>query len=693
MSIAEVSRGKLGRRHYILVVHGIGEQKVNQTTTPVVHRFAEVRQNKAQGHFKNLIPSYLSAQSVRQGRAGHGWSEFEGIPVDPKHPTGNFDGTSAAESSGLNFRFVDLHWQHILQRHQALYSSPIEEWVPALLARTEDRKMTPAGWTPEWTLPLLRSIVNVAIPIHQLLAFKYSSLSKTIFDDFLGDVHLYGDYARTRGKAVRHFHVILDEIMLQDFIDWCRRDRQRIHVLAQEGKTTEPSPYLPPRFTIIAHSLGSIMSFDALVYAHAKEEIRRTQGTARNTGSSLPFLGYTYAVEAEEKSWASIVKQLKELEENNGLAPYKENFSPSIDALVKRTSAPEIPLLTWIGQVKDFITIGSPIDKYHVMWWQQYLHMGLRKSNLKPPAAWSLGINDWLNPPQEQINHYNFCDEQDPVGHHLDVARGTVNYRKIFNPDPVSERDVVFRRYAKPGVAHNVYWEDKELFKGFIEKIIDGGNVGSYFLREDFRDGKRALKQALLWAYFRIPFIAAMITGAIAIYALFGDVTLYRIAAGVGAILLWTQPNLLAAYRDEARPEEFDDTRLWQRIKTLWIVGKLRLKKGILARVVSGMVEWRRILLKLSEGIQTRPDDVNERVAFQTGDSKGWTFWWRFSLRVIAAMILAYLLFRQLPADRAWQQFSGWTRATLSALILTLSYIAVLLYVAYEFVMAKYFRT
>jgi len=28
-------------RHYVIVVHGIGDQKLNGTTTPVVHRFAE----------------------------------------------------------------------------------------------------------------------------------------------------------------------------------------------------------------------------------------------------------------------------------------------------------------------------------------------------------------------------------------------------------------------------------------------------------------------------------------------------------------------------------------------------------------------------------------------------------------------------------------------------------------------------
>ncbi len=72
------------RRHYIIVVHGIGEQKLNETTTPLIHRFAEERNKKSAGFYKNLLPSYLSAQAVRGVEdKGHGWSEFDGIPVDP----------------------------------------------------------------------------------------------------------------------------------------------------------------------------------------------------------------------------------------------------------------------------------------------------------------------------------------------------------------------------------------------------------------------------------------------------------------------------------------------------------------------------------------------------------------------------------------------------------------------------------
>ncbi len=246
-------------RHYIVVVHGIGEQKLNETTTPVVHRFAEVRQEKTQGHYKNLLPSYLSAQSVKQGGKGHGWSEFNGIPVAPpdkgQGERNKFDGT--LDSSGQNFRFVDIAWQHILKRHQEHYASPVEQWAPALLARLTnhppkgtDENGEEKDWLLPWALPVLKSVVTVALQAKKALAFKYSDLVKRIFDDFLGDIHLYGDYSRTRGKAVRHFHVILDEIMLRDFIEFCRNDLERIEEEKNNGKDVKPRPYHPPEFTV-----------------------------------------------------------------------------------------------------------------------------------------------------------------------------------------------------------------------------------------------------------------------------------------------------------------------------------------------------------------------------------------------------------------------------------------------------------
>ncbi|MEE9187229.1 MAG: hypothetical protein V3U10_04245 [Bacteroidota bacterium] len=600
-------------RRYVIVVHGIGEQKANETATEVVHRFAEVRQRKPGGYFKNLLPSYLSAQSVRRGGTGHGWSEFAGIPgVDPGKATDEFDGRPATETAGLNFRFVDLRWAHILQRHQERYASSVDKWAKALLDRIDKKKeKLPENWIAPWVSPLLNSLVGTLLPIKRLLSLRYPDLAKRIFDDFLGDVHLYGDYARTRGRAVRHFHVILDEIHLRDFIDWCDHD------------TGQDNPYQPPEYTIIAHSLGSVLSFDALVYAHAKDKVRESVASADHPCPSLPFPGYTFDREVERDAWIELVGQLaKKLG-----SPTSEEFNEKVDSWVENKNwkaieeevkknekyrefkkrehcpqftvePPKIPLLLWRKHVKNFITLGSPIDKYHVLWYQNYLHMGLKTKGGDFVEEW-WGTNessgDWLDVPGE-IVHYNLCDEQDPVGHHLDVAQRSENYGKIFDKQSMPDRDVVFRRYAVPGVAHVKYWQDGDLFDGIIKEVIDKKETGRFTLKK-FRDSESVYRKALTWAYFRIPFAAAMITGLLLSYGYLGwrssGFRIDYLVAILAALLLWTCPRPTEGYAAEARPEEKEKGFFWER----W-----RFRRSVFAHFLAGAVEWRRILTDKSEG-------------------------------------------------------------------------------------------
>ena len=623
--------GKMHPRHYVIVVHGIGEQKENETATAVVHRFAEARHPEEGIQYENLLPSYLSAQSIRRGGMGHGWSEFKGIPVLPGPNTKKFDGSPATETSGQNFRFVDLHWARILQRHQKYYASPVERWAPALLDRfKEEKNIAPKGWLPPWAEPLLESMVGTLLPIKRLLALWKPKLAKRIFDDFLGDVHLYGDYARTRGRAVRHFHVILDEIFLRDFIDWCHRDEK------------QQNPYQPPVFTIIAHSLGTVLSFDALVYAHAKREVREMYASSQHSCPSLPFPGYTFYRKAERDAWEYLLGRLSPAKANdpeeNKTRQMTRNRLPEFEGLVGRETADliqkqlaeiesnkpgskpdteiyKIPLLLWRNQVKRFISLGSPIDKYHALWFQNYLHMGLNTKDGIPPAnavdfTWwtkQKGTPDsWLDPATPRIVHYNLCDEQDPVGHHLDLAQASENYKKVFDTTStcVAHRDVVFRRYAVPGVAHVKYWEDRELFQGILSEVIDPARgsgkktVSGYFADPGFRLGDgTTYKKALVWAYFRIPFAAAMITGLLLTYGVVGwahgGFSIAYLAAILAAVLLWTAPRPIKEYETEARPGPAKKPRRW------------KFKRSILAHLVAGMVEWRRILTRKSEGQST----------------------------------------------------------------------------------------
>lgn len=54
-------------RHYIIVVHGIGDQAENITPVEVIHRFAEVRSGTPQQvQYQALLPANVSSLSVRR---------------------------------------------------------------------------------------------------------------------------------------------------------------------------------------------------------------------------------------------------------------------------------------------------------------------------------------------------------------------------------------------------------------------------------------------------------------------------------------------------------------------------------------------------------------------------------------------------------------------------------------------------
>ena len=611
-------------RHYIIVVHGIGDQKLSETTTPVVLRFAEQREKLRSGNevdYRYVVPSNLSSQSVRAGGMGHGWSEFKGIPIDPDQRGERFDGTR--DGSGENFRFVDLLWADILRKDQSRFAVPVEQWAPAVLNRIDrDDGIMPADWVPAWAERMLGGVVEAGISIKRTLALKFPELAKTIFDDFLGDVHLYGDYTRTRGWAVRHFHTVLDEICLRDFFDWASKRIDRKEAL--EG-------YLPPRFTVIAHSLGSIMSFDALTYAFANEErVRGRSRRAKPECPSLPFAGYTYPPEIERKMWQTLAEEWEALLKkamDAGQYNLEGKLSDAYPALERAAAdalaeAPHHPRCLWREGVRNFVTLGSPVDKYHVLWAPNYRHLGLR---LEEGGEFGDDLPfsaDWFDRPARPIVHYNLCDEQDPVGHHLDVARRTDAYPLIFNTNekeiPTDLRDVVFRRYPVPGKAHVDYWGDRELFEGIVGEVIDERSVGEgdarahvdtgdplpegrgFFLSRKFNEEEeRIYDKALSWSYAKIPFFTALITAVLLAYGLNGifdpddpvKMDLSRSLAVVAAVLLWVRPAFLRAYRrSEGKGDR--EKRLWHHF----------FARGVFALLVSMAVEWRLIVVKLAGG-------------------------------------------------------------------------------------------
>ena len=79
---------------------------------------------------------------------------------------------------------------------------------------------------PNWAMPLLREVDASVVPAKALMKRVSPELENLVFNRVIGDIHLYGDYARTRGQAVRRFHWVLDEIFLRDYVQWCRFERK-----------------------------------------------------------------------------------------------------------------------------------------------------------------------------------------------------------------------------------------------------------------------------------------------------------------------------------------------------------------------------------------------------------------------------------------------------------------------------------
>jgi hypothetical protein len=218
-----------------------------------------------------------------------------------------------------------------------------------------------------------------------------------------------------------------------------------------------------------------------------------------------------------------------------------------------------------------------------------------------------------------------------------------------------AKRDVVFRRYGIPGVAHNKYWEDRELFKGILREIIDRKEPGtsSYFAERHFREKKNAARQGFLWAYFRVPFLAAIVTGSLlslALYAFCGSPEkspLTGITLFLAAILLWIVPSFLTFYKKRSDVVSMEKA-------TINIFFKNAFSPGIFPRLVRAAVEWRRILVAENEGKNIDNIDSDMRLAFQRERKPFvWSpFVWRWAWRfVLTSALIAGVYFLPLKHD------------------------------------------
>lgn len=487
---------------YIIVVHGIGEQRKNETVLSVVNRFAEARRGLKQDKKSNILT--LGRATGQTGKDDFlnpcrypgppepfpPWMEFEGIPQDSKIKPGKpFYGEPS--ESGNNLRFVDLCWSDIMQSDWPHVGQKTEIWTKSLLGRLRKNYSGEAKY--KWIIVALEKLVETLLLVKKITAFRIKKMEELIFNKFLGDVQLYGEYSRTRGKGVRRFHKLMARI---------EHDHYKIH-----GKNAEA------RYTVIAHSLGSIMSLDALTYAHVDRNIRQNPGP--NNHPNLPFPGYCQ--ENLEQIQAA-ENEINQLQNEASLTASEKNQLEEAQNKINYLNT------GWVKRVDSFVTLGSPIDKFLIMWWLNYKYLD--------SADW---CTNWDTLRKEKILHLNYCDEQDPVGHELDVVEKKPAYSQIF----CKKEDRVFNRYPVPGAAHNEYWSDLDLFKRILHWAVDNPTTNQSETNSFTWFDKNVYKRVLRINYKIIPWAIVFADYFVFTWAMYAKEKHIAALASLAALAVW----------------------------------------------------------------------------------------------------------------------------------------------------------
>ena len=539
---------------YMVVVHGMGESRYGQTILPVISRCAEVigdvlpkpetaastpptkkvkdKRPDKEGRDIVTLGAFVGASPL--DKSDRPWVEFEGIRSDYAEEN-SFTGVTTHDEEGNLLRFVDLWWKDLVDKNVDVLE-PASPWADGLIGRIKRLGAKSPNWMPQ----LLFKLQDVLGPVQSVLKMRVPDIEDLGFNKYLGDVQIYAEYKPMRGIAVQRFHERMEAVYEAHYVEVARKAGvidENAGFEAIRALTTDQFAALPkPHFTIIAHSLGSIMSLDALMYAHRNR-------SAQDDTPNFPFAGYDDA--------------------QTGTA--------------------------WIINVSLFVTLGSPIDKFLLFWPYRYDYLNETDwidQDLVDHQAYDYGPH---------IQHINYCDEQDPVGQSLDTLRSTKAYQTLFSagchdtgddygsPGAIgkwvrgmqksiadfmknrgieaeahdnNEYDVVYRRSVWPGLAHTSYWKDNALFKNILEHTLIGKR-GTRKAPNVVQDKSGMYILITILTYFIIPLV--LITVATVAYDSLLEPTLWKgyfMLAGAFVFMGWIireVVNLLVWWRQLLR--------------------------------------------------------------------------------------------------------------------------------------------
>ena len=131
---------------------------------------------------------------------------------------------------------------------------------------------------------------------------------------------------------------------------------------------------------------------------------------------------------------------------------------------------------SWIGDMRGYMTIGSPIDKHILLWpalWAEFRHKLKTEPGKKPGSIVFSGTGEQGATLMQKIKWRNYYDYGDPIGFQLDTAVEFLCEHHCAAFEFVTkDHDIGFSRYLLPGKAHNDYWTDADVFGHFINDVV-----------------------------------------------------------------------------------------------------------------------------------------------------------------------------------------------------------------------------
>ena len=128
----------------------------------------------------------------------------------------------------------------------------------------------------------------------------------------------------------------------------------------------------------------------------------------------------------------------------------------------------------WITQVRGFMTIGSPIDKHLVLWEKMWDGLELRSKRTESGSVVFGADGHERLRLARPIQWRNYYDYGDPIGFRLETAVEWLGKHECAAFEFDEQKDNIgFSRYWFPGKAHTGYWGDADVFRHFIDDVVN----------------------------------------------------------------------------------------------------------------------------------------------------------------------------------------------------------------------------